>query len=86
MIIVLFVIGKQYWEQKQIYENKGTTTGTIIEYSEGYRGDALIYEYYVKGKKYVESVAVSGNTNKKVGKKLKKSLKYISIKGNLKIV
>ncbi|HBU78930.1 MAG TPA: hypothetical protein DEF18_12580 [Muricauda sp.] len=75
-VIILIGIGKQYWEQKQIFEDRGTTTGIITEYLEaGWQYDALLYEYTVNGKKYQNSVGVSRNTDKKAGEKLKMKFK-----------
>ena len=88
-LIVLIGIGKQYWEQKQIFDNSETTTGIIIEYLEaGWRGDALLYEYSVKGKKYSNRVGVSSNTDKKAGEKLKKEFKvyYSKSKPELSVI
>ncbi|WP_108247305.1 hypothetical protein [Muricauda brasiliensis] len=75
-VIILIGIGKQYWEQKQIFEDRGTTTGIVTEYLEaGWQNDALLYEYTVNGKKYQNSVGVSRNTDKKAGEKLKMKFK-----------
>ena len=75
-VVILIGIGKQYWEQKQIFEDRGTTTGIVTEYLEaGWQNDALLYEYTVNGKKYQNSVGVSRNTDKKAGKKLKMKFK-----------
>ena len=82
-VIVLIGIGKQYWEQKQIFDDRGTTTGIVSDYLEaGWRGDALLYEYSVKGKKYSKRVGVSRNTDKKAGEKLKKEFKVYYSKSN----
>ncbi|MDC6405922.1 MULTISPECIES: hypothetical protein [Maribacter] len=88
-IIVLIGIGKQYWEQKQIFDDRGTTTGIVSEYLEaGWRGDALLYEYSVKGKKYSKRVGVSRNTDKKAGEKLKEEFKvyYSKSKPELSVI
>ncbi len=75
-VIALVGIGQQYWEQKQIFDDRGTTIGIVTEYLEaGWRSDALLYEYSVDGKKYTSRVGVSRRTDKKAGEKLKKEFK-----------
>ena len=89
LIIALIGIGKQFWEQKQIFDDRGTTTGIVSEYLEaGWRSDALLYEYSVKGKKYSNRVGVSRNTDKKAGEKLKKEFKvyYSKSKPELSVI
>jgi hypothetical protein len=88
-VIILIGIGKQYWEQKQIFEDRGTTTGIVTEYLEaGWQNDALLYEYTVNGKKYQNSVGVSRNTDKKAGEKLKMKFKvyYAKSKPRLSVI
>ncbi|MHB0756948.1 hypothetical protein [Polaribacter sp. M15] len=60
LIVVIIGIFYQYYGQNEIENNKENTTGEVIEFLHKTNLDyAIIYEYFVEGKRYTNQIGIS---------------------------
>ena len=100
IMIIGYLVFKQFLYYNEIDKNKSFTTGKVIKYTEDIRSYGVYYEYIIKKKKYLENYTLEGvneilyncwetETNIKTGKigmesGVERLITFISSKNNKK--